>query len=337
MENARFLVIQTASIGDAILVTPVLEALHSHFPEASIGILVKSGMEGLFTEHPYISKIHIWNKKQHKYRNLFRLIREIRKEHYNLIINAQRFFSTGMIAVLSGAGATVGFDKNPWSRFFTRRIPHQIGDAAVHETDRNLSLIAHLGIKPIFPVRLYPDKASVKNTLKFKEQPYITVSPASLWPTKQLPEETWTAFLQKLSPGFRCYILGSKADSALAQRIMKGSVNEAVIDLTGKLSLLESAALMQDAVMNYSNDSAPMHLASAVNAPVTAIFCSTVPAFGFGPRSQTSHIVECQEDLSCRPCGLHGRKRCPEKHYKCGKNIDPQILTDILHHYAGRS
>lgn len=337
MESAKFLVIQTASIGDVILVTPILEALHSHFPDASIGILVKSGMEGLFTDHPFISKLHIWNKKQQKYRNLFRLVREIRKEHYNLVINVQRFFSSGLVTVLSGAGATVGFDKNPWSRFFTRRIPHQFGTEGVHETDRNLSLIAHLGIKPTFPVRLYPNHKSVNKILTLKHKPYITVSPASLWPTKQLPEEIWVAFLQKLSPGFSCYILGSKADEALAQRIMKGSGNPMVADLTGQLPLLESAALMQDAVMNFSNDSAPMHLASAVDAPVTAIFCSTVPAFGFGPRSRISHVVECQEQLACRPCGLHGRKRCPEKHFRCGKDIDSQILTDILNTYAGRS
>lgn len=337
MESAKFLVIQTASIGDVILVTPVLEALHSHFPDATIGILVKSGMEELFIDHPYLSRIHIWNKKQQKFRNLFRLVREIRKEHYNLAINVQRFFSSGLITVLSGAGATVGFDKNPWSRLFTRCIPHQIGTEGVHETERNLSLIAHLGIKPAFPVRLYPNPQSVKKTLTLKQEPYITVSPATLWPTKQLPEEIWVAFLQKLSPGFRCYILGSKTDEALAQRIMKGSGNPLVTDLSGQLSLLESASLMQAGVMNFSNDSAPMHLASAVNAPITAIFCSTVPAFGFGPRSHISHIVECHEQLACRPCGLHGRKRCPEKHFRCGKDIDPQILTDILNTYAGRS
>ena len=63
--------------------------------------------------------------------------------------------------------------------------------------------------------------------------------------------------------------------------------------------------------MNYVNDSAPMHMASAVNAPTTAIYCSTIPSFGFGPVATDSVIVETKKELECRPCGLHGRKKCP--------------------------
>jgi heptosyltransferase-2 len=71
-------------------------------------------------------------------------------------------------------------------------------------------------------------------------------------------------------------------------------------------------------------------MASAMNAPVTAFFCSTVPGFGFGPLSDTSIIVETQEPLSCRPCGLHGYKACPEGHFKCAKTIDVNELTASL-------
>ncbi len=337
MEPAKFLVIQTASIGDVILVTPVLEALHSHFPEAVIGILVKKGMEELFEGHPYLSKIHTWDKKRNKYHDLARVILEIRKEHYNLVINAQRFFSTGLITLLSGAGATVGFDKNPWSRQFTRRIPHRIGVDNVHETERNLALIAHLGVKSTYPIRLYPEPADYEKTKSLKNDPYITISPASLWFTKQLPEETWISFLKQLSSGFSCYILGSRSDLALAERIRLAAGNPGIKVLAGSLSLHESAALMKDALMNFTNDSAPMHLASAVNAPVTAVFCSTVPDFGFGPRSAISHVVECPEPLPCRPCGLHGLKKCPKRHFRCGKEIEVKALMNIFDIYAGRS
>jgi len=73
--------------------------------------------------------------------------------------------------------------------------------------------------------------------------------------------------------------------------------------------------------MNYVNDSGPLHLASATNAPVTAFFCSTIPAFGFGPLSANSIIVETHEKLTCRPCGLHGKTACPEGHFLCAKSI----------------
>jgi len=86
---------------------------------------------------------------------------------------------------------------------------------------------------------------------------------------------------------------------------------------------------MSEAKMNYTNDSAPMHLCSAMNAPVTAVFCSTIPEFGFGPLSEKSFIVETHEKLDCRPCGLHGYNQCPKGHFKCG-NIRTQDLMSLV-------
>src|SRR5262249_1470342 len=125
------------------------------------------------------------------------------------------------------------------------------------------------------------------------------------------------------------YLIGSHQDFELCESILKNISSEKsnVFNLAGKLSFLESAALMKNAKMNYVNDSAPMHLASAVNAPVTAVFCSTVPSFGFGPLSDASRIVETKAELTCRPCGLHGFMACPQGHFKCAWTIEAK---DIL-------
>jgi heptosyltransferase-2 len=101
--------------------------------------------------------------------------------------------------------------------------------------------------------------------------------------------------------------------------------------LAGKLTFLQSAALMKSAVMNYANDSAPLHFASAVNANITGIFCSTIPAFGYTPLSEKSIIIETTEKLTCRPCGMHGKKSCPEGHFKCGFSIhNEQLLSTLI-------
>ena len=84
---------------------------------------------------------------------------------------------------------------------------------------------------------------------------------------------------------------------------------------------------MKDAVMNYSNDSDPLNLASSMNAPITGVFCSTIPGFGFGPLSEISYVAETREKLKCRPCGLHGKKTCPEGHFKCATEIK---IEDLL-------
>jgi heptosyltransferase-2 len=83
---------------------------------------------------------------------------------------------------------------------------------------------------------------------------------------------------------------------------------------------------MKDAAMNFVNDSAPQHFASAMNAPVTSIFCSTVPAFGFGPLSDDSVVIETDVPLDCKPCGLHGFRACPKDHFKCALTIKKEKL-----------
>ncbi len=284
--------------------------------------MLKKGNESLFHRHPFLHRLLIWDKSRKKYDHLLDLLGEIRKTRYDLVVNIQRFASTGLLTALSGAKATVGFDKNPLSVFFTRRIRHRIRTGEVHETERNLRLIAPFTDDSGFPVRLHPSGADEARTSQFKTRAYITVSPASLWQTKQFPAEKWTSFIQQTDPSLLVYFLGSASDRDLCDDIIKISGHKNSLNLAGRLSLLESAALMRDARMNFMNDSAPLHLASAVNARTTAIFCSTVPAFGFGPQADDAVVIETEEDLDCRPCGLHGHKECPEGHFRCALTID---------------
>jgi len=326
----KFLVIQTAFIGDVVLVTGIIEKLHAHFPDAQIDCLVRKGNEALLTGHPFLHETLVWDKKEHKYRNLIHLIKKIRRTKYDTVINVQRFAATGILTVLSGAKETIGFDKNPWSRWFTHRVPHIVSTAAqpLHEIQRNQALIRRLtGDEPARP-RLYPSEADVEKVAPYKTASYITISPASVWFTKQYPKEKWADFIKKAPLNYNIYLLGAPSDKELCTYLTQAGTN--VTDLSGKLSFLQSAALMRDAQMNYTNDSAPMHFASALNAPVTAVYCSTIPAFGFGPLSDRRAIVEIQEPLDCRPCGLHGYKACPLGHFKCAFHIRDQQLLDTL-------
>jgi heptosyltransferase-2 len=329
-EIRKILVIQTASIGDVILATSLLEKLHHHFPESKLDFLLKSGNERLFQGHPFLHRLFIWDKSEKKYRNLRILIRTIRSEQYDLVVNLQRFTSSGLMTILSGGRKTVGFKKNPLSLFFSLRIPHSIHIGNVHESERNQSLVDHLTDDSRFPVKLYPSVSDDALTSQYKTHRFITVSPASLWFTKQFPEEKWIRFLSQVDSSLYVYLLGSNKDKVLCERIVKESGHKNSLILAGKLSFLESASLMRDAYMNYTNDSAPLHLASSVNARTTAIFCSTVESFGFGPLSTDAKVIETPLELECRPCGLHGFKKCPEKHFKCALTINEKELLERL-------
>ena len=328
----KFLIIQTAFIGDVVLATGITEKLHQHFPGAEIDFLVRKGNEGLLAGHPFIHEVLIWNKKENKLKNLWKLLLSIRKNRYDKVINIQRFAATGVLTAFSNANEKIGFDKNPFSFLFTKKIKHNIGNTAApeHEIERNHKLISSFTDNHAAKPKLYPSQADFVKVQEYKLQPYITLSPASVWFTKQYPVEKWISFINKISGQYHVYLLGAPGDNIIAGEIINTVQHPAVTNLCGKLNFLQSAALMKDAAMNYVNDSAPMHFASAVNAPVTAVYCSTIPAFGYGPLSDKSFVVEVEEKLSCRPCGLHGKKVCPLAHYNCAYKItDEQLLQHL--------
>lgn len=324
----RILIIQTAFLGDVVLATSLLEALHLRFPLASLDFMVRKGNEGLLRGHPYIHRLLIWDKSR-KYSSLWQCLRQIRSERYDILINVQRFGTTGLLSLLSGADTVVGFDKNPFAFGFDIRVPHVIGPQA-HEITRNQALIASWVSADALPPRLYPSQADYDKVKPLQERPYLCLAPASVWHTKQWPAAKWVELITALPVAYKIFLLGAPGDMALCRQIAAQAGKPQVQVLAGELSLLQSAALMQGAVLNVVNDSAPMHLASAVDAPVCAIFCSTIPDFGFGPLSSRSAVVEIREKLDCRPCGLHGFSACPQGHFACAQRIDIRQVLAVL-------
>lgn len=325
----KFLVIQTAFTGDVVLATALLEKLHKFFPATQIDFLVRKGNEGLLRDHPFLHETLIWNKKENKNKNLFHLLQKIRKKKYDKVINLQRFASTGILTAFSRAKETIGFDKNPFSILFKTKIKHDLTNNK-HEVERNNELIKHFTDEVFTKPRLYPAASNFNEIREYTSQPYVCIMPASVWFTKQYPFEKWIDFINNLPEQFNVFLLGGKEDVALGEKIKEQSSNRKVEVLAGKLNFLSSAALMKGADMNYTNDSAPLHFASATDAPVTAIFCSTVPAFGFYPLSEKSFIVETKELLPCRPCSLHGLTACPLGHFKCAHTIETSQLLNTL-------
>ena len=321
----KILIIQTAFIGDVILSTPVIEKLTQEYPECRIDFLLRKGNENLLEGHPKISNLYILDKKNHKFRNVSGMIRKLRKTRYDRVINLQRFFTTGLITLFLKADFRAGFRKNPLSFFYNRKVSHEIGNGE-HEISRNLRVIEDLVENSLIRPSIYPSKEDNHRVEFYKKGRYICIAPTSVWYTKQFPAEKWLELLNNLPEHINIYLLGAPDDYDACQNIALQSPHNNTTNLAGLLSLKQTAALMKDAEMNYVNDSAPLHLASAMNAHITAVFCSTVPRFGFYPVSDQSKIVETNVDLNCRPCGLHGYDACPLGHFKCAYTIDIEQL-----------
>ncbi len=316
-------------MGDVVLATALVEKLHAFYPEAKLDFLLRKGNEALLKGHPLLREVLIWDKQQGKYKSLLKLLKQVRAEQYDLVVNVQRFGATGIMTAFSGAKETVGFEKNPFSRLFTRRYVHDV-KSGTHEVERNDMLIQSLTNAIPSKPKLYPSQIDFAKVQDLKQEPFICMAPTSVWFTKQYPPEQWVQLINSLDTKYKIYLLGSPADKSHCDAIISQSSSQQVENLCGQLNLLQSAALMRDAVLNYVNDSGPMHLASALNAPTCAIYCSTVPRFGFGPLSGFAHVVERQEPLYCRPCGLHGYRACPEGHFKCAREIRNEQLLQVL-------
>lgn len=328
----RFLIIQTAFLGDVILATPLVEKLHQFYPEAKIDFLLRKGNEGLLLNNPHINELLIWNKKESKLANFLKIIRKVRAYRYDTVINIHRFTSSGLICLFSGAKQKIGFNKNPFSFFYTKKVKHSVSQAK-HEIQRNLELINNLTDDKIVYPKLYPSEKDFITVERYKKinnskLRYICIAPTSVWFTKQFPLEKWVDFIKNINSNYKIYLIGSLLDREVCELIKSQANNMQCKNLAGTLSLLETAALIRDAEMNFVNDSAPLHIASAMNAPTRAIFCSTSPSFGFGPLATNSKVLEVKATLECKPCGLHGFNSCPKKHFLCAYNIETNDLIN---------
>lgn len=334
----KILIIQTAFIGDVILATSLANLVKTSFPKSQVDFLLRKGNEGLLKNHPSIDNIIIWDKKKGKYRNLISLALKARKVKYDHVLNIQRFASSGIFMALCGAKNKIGFDKNPLSFIFNKKIkhkiPYQIEDGFLHEVQRNALLlepiIEHFSLPKAkdIPPTLAISNEDQQKAASFSKENYLVLAPSSVWFTKQWQKSKWIELKEKLQQEYQLLFIGGPDDKEYIDSIIGETEN--CINLCGKLNLIQSAALMKNAKRVFVNDSAPLHLASSVQAKTTAIFCSTVTDFGYTPLSKDSTVIQLTPRLECMPCGLHGKKQCPLGHFNCSAMIEVQKIIETI-------
>lgn len=321
------LFVQPAFIGDVILFTGLLESWHHAWPLAAIDVWVRKGNERLFSGHPFVREVRVWDKSRPRHARLLREAKAIRRARYDVVVNAHRHASSGLITAASGARVRAGFSSNPWSFALTHRVQHVL-DGGQHEVERNHSLIAPW-CPDRRPPRLYPTEAVPEAW-----RGAIVLAPASQWFTKRWPPEKWVALinaLRRACPEVPVLLLGGPEDESLIHALMQRAAAHPRLHRTPpKSSLAFAAAAIAQSATVVSNDSAPLHFASALGRPAVAVYCSTVPGFGFGPLAPGSQVIETDQELDCRPCGAHGHKKCPAGHFLCALSIDVERVKDAV-------
>ena len=333
------LVVQTSFLGDTVLTTPLLAFLARSAP---VDVVCTPASAELLANNPSVREVIAYDKRRSERgaAGFLRLAGRLRERRYATAYLAQGSVRSGALAYMAGISERVGFATSAGRPFYTRRI------APIENTHHAARLLA-LGTRDPLPElsrqelrpRLYPgarERDAVDQLLARRperspgdhpddDKRLIALAPGSVWATKRWP--FYADLARELAPRARIVVIGAEGDRSLADEI-RSATNGEMIDATGKLSLLASAEVIRRAAVLVTNDSAPLHLASAMNTPTIAVFGPTVPEFGFGPLADVARVVGHPE-LACRPCDRHGPQRCPLGHWRCMREISAGAVASL--------
>lgn len=319
------LVIQTAFLGDVVLTTPLLSLLaQRHGP---VDVVTTAGAASLLEHHSDVAEVFPYDKHgaARGWRGLRRVGAELRARRYRSVYLPHRSWRSAVLALWSGAAERVGFADSPAALTYTRRVARP--DRG-HEVERLLALAQPLpdATPPVSLGLTAADHAAAEAWLAaHRVRPGFTaMAPGSVWGTKRWP---YYSELAARTEG-HVVVVGGREDRPLAEAIVQSSSGKAV-SAAGELTLRESAALIRRARVLVTNDSAPLHLATATGTPVVALFGPTVPEFGFGPRGP-GDVTLGHGELTCRPCSRHGPQACPLGHHRCMRDLTVEAVARAM-------
>ena len=323
------LVVQTSFLGDTVLTTPLLAQLANRGP---VDVVTTPAAAALLANHPAVRTLIAYDKRgaDRGLLGLWRLARRLREARYDIALLAQGSWRSAALVLLAGIPNRIGFSTSAGRLLYTKRVAYRDD---LHHAARLLMLARPNGREPTPAERrpsLAPGAAEREAVDAFlrargvgEGEPLVTVAPGSVWATKRWP--FYPQLARALADAARVVVVGSAADTPLAREIVAAAPG--TLDATGQLSLLASAELVGRSRVLVTNDSAPMHLASAMGTPTVAIFGPTVPDFGFGPLAPRASVVG-HDTLPCRPCDRHGPQRCPLGHHRCMRELPASEVAE---------
>lgn len=328
-------IFQTSFIGDSVLTTPLIKKTKKIFPDTQIVVITRPQTQDIFKPLPEVSEVILNDKRGwNKIAGVWKTARAIKKSGIDILLVPHRSFRSALIAWLSGVPIRIGFTSSEGWFLYTKTVPF---NWMIHDAERNLSLLQGIAKEKFGGEKLSMSftpsaEENVDRLLKdfnLEGKKLVGIHAGSAWPTKCWPMEYYVELISKLQTklGVQCVLVGGgKKDADLGEKICQLSQGHAA-SLCGKTSLADLMALMKHFNLFITNDSGPMHIATAFDVPTLAIFGPTTRELGFFPYGEGHRVLEVK-DLPCRPCALHGGKKCPLGHFKCMKDITPQVVFD---------
>ncbi len=335
---SNLLIIQTAFLGDVVLTLPLVQEIKRQQPAWKIDVVTIPRSNDLLNNHPAIRRVIVFDKrgKDNGMTGLQLVAQKLKVWRYDIALIPHRSLRSALLARLAAIPRRIGFNTSGGRLLLTETIQYR---KELHEVERNLEFLPPIGLTiPEKPLpRLFPseiDQARVNHFLSsYADFPskIVTIAPGSVWNTKRwLPERFIDLAKKVVQNGFGVVLIGGGEDEELGRSILDAVDSPRCVSAIGALTLLQSAELIRRSHVLVSNDSAPMHLAVAMQTPVVAIFGATVPSFGFAPYGVHDVVVETP-GLECRPCNIHGGPHCPIKTFDCMTRIEADgVLKHVL-------
>ncbi len=330
----RILIVRTDRIGDVLLSTPVIKVLRESYPNAYIAMMVSPYAKDIVEGNPYLDDVIIYDKDI-RHKSVFSSIKfalKLKKKRFNLALVLHPTNRVHLVTFFAGIPKRVGYDRKI-GFLLTDRIKHtkQLGEK--HELEYSLDLVRYLGIEPKDKSLFMPIKESSEkwaeglfSELEIKDNDkLLAIHPGASCPSKIWPAERFAQVCDKLSEkyGFKVLVIAGPKDVKLAEIVAK-NMHHPVINLAGKTSVSQLASALKRCHLFISNDSGPVHIASAVGTPVISIFGRNQKGLSptrWGPTGKNDRVLH--KEVGCIECLAHN---C-QKDFACLKAI---TVEDVL-------
>ena len=329
----KILVLRFSSIGDIVLSTPLLRCLRTRFPQSQIDYVTRREYAELVRSNQNLNYIHEFDARD-GFQGLRALKKRIRSEGYDLLVDIHGSLRSRYIRAFSGSAHVVSMDKREKERAVLIKLKKDLYGEIVPVSRRYIEAVEALGVKDDgrgselhIPDEIQFGVTARMSALRLNRfEKVVGLCPSARHATKRWPLERFIelGIRTALDLDAKIFLFGGSADAAdyevIAKRIGEKAGADRATNLSGQLSLLQTAAAMDYCDIIVTNDSGLMHIADARQKNLVAIFGSTVRQFGFFPQGINSIVVE-NAGLYCRPCSHIGRSSCPEGHFRCMNDI----------------
>ncbi|HLQ59826.1 MAG TPA: glycosyltransferase family 9 protein [Gemmatimonadales bacterium] len=321
----RILCVRFSSIGDVLLTTPLVRALHRRHPDAELYFVTKRAMAPLVVENPHLTRI-VELEPDEGITDLARRLRALRPTHGLDLHGSLRSAALRLLVPCQWSG----YSKRKLARTLLISAKINIYGKHVPVPERYFEAARALDVHPDgSPPEFFLAAAARERIARWlaeralDRQPFAALAPGAAHATKRWPIRHWRALAEQLKAmGYGLVALGGAADRELASEL---GPPPGVHNAAGEFTLQETGACLARAAVLVSGDTGVMHMATGVGTRVVALFGPTVELFGFFPYASHAEVVE--RDLGCRPCSAMGTERCPLGHHRCLEEVFPDQVA----------